>query len=78
MRSDSARTQGWSMMGYQLYSCTGSGWSISHDADAPPAKQWRIDHEHWGTYFFATHDEARDEAFRIAFENMHRASNRML
>jgi hypothetical protein len=57
-------------MAYETFSRTGSGWKISRDPAALPAQQWRIVHEQWGTYFFATHDEARDEAFRIAFEKM--------
>jgi hypothetical protein len=55
-------------MAYKTFSRTGSGWEISHDPGAVPTRQWRIVHEQWGTYFFATHDEARDEAFRITFE----------
>jgi hypothetical protein len=55
-------------MSYRTVSHTGSGWEISHDPGAPSGEQWRIRHAQWGTKFFDSHDQARDEAFRIAFE----------
>ena len=55
---------------YKTFSRTGSGWEIANDLEAPLARQWRIKHEEWGTFYFPSHELARDEAFRIAFENM--------
>jgi hypothetical protein len=55
-------------MSYKTVSYTSSGWEISNDPLAPCDKQWRIQHAQWGTKFFPSRDEARDAAFRIAFE----------
>jgi hypothetical protein len=43
-------------MGYQLYSRASSGWRISNNPDALPARQWRIEHDQWGMHYFPTHD----------------------
>ena len=57
-------------MPYKYVSQTSSGWEISQDPDALRNKRWRVKHVAWGTKYFATHDEARDECFRISIEKM--------
>lgn len=43
--------------GYKYYSNTTSGWTISTNSKAEPAKRWRAVHPEHGTRFFPTHDE---------------------
>ena len=45
------------MSGYKAYSQTGSGWFISTNPDAEPAKRWRAVHPQYGERFFAKHDD---------------------
>lgn len=43
--------------GYKYYSQTTSGWTISTNPKAEPAKRWRAEHPEFGTRYFKEHDE---------------------
>lgn len=44
-------------MSYKPYSQTTSGWAISTDSEAEPAKRWKAIHPLFGEKFFVEHDE---------------------
>jgi hypothetical protein len=43
--------------GYEYFSTTGSGWTVSTDPDAAPDKVWRAVHPALGERFFAEHGQ---------------------